>query len=208
MKKTLTSLTFVLFTAATASAAPFNFGFETGDTTGWGVATLGGSATVVTGFNDGDGPAYSPYSGSYFLVLETGVAEVDQLVSQPFLMLAGETITGAAAFTTLEAIGADCCLNDVATATIINSGSTVVWSADVATVGQFGSTPWTTWSFTATATDSYILKYTVQNEGDSLYDSYALFDAPGVAAVPDGGSALALLGLGMIGLSTLRRKLF
>ena len=29
----------------------------------------------------------------------------------------------------------------------------------------------------------------------------------GIASVPDGGSALALLGLGMIGLSTLRRKL-
>lgn len=214
MKKTLTAFALVLFTAATASASPINFGFETGDLTGWLTATPGGQAAVATIFDDGDGPTYLPNEGSYFLVIESGNEDEPQVTSQPFAMLAGETIYGAAAFTTLEAIGLDCCLNDIATATIfevLGATLTEVWSAHVTGaggVGQFGSTPWEYWAFSAPNSGTYIITYSVQNTGDNLYNSYALFDAATAAQVPDGGSALALLGLGMIGLSTLRRKLF
>ena len=214
MKKTLTAFALVLFTAATASAAPINMGFETGDLTGWLSSTPGGQAVVVTNFDDGDGPAYLPNEGTYFLVIESGNADTPQVVTQPFAMLAGEQIFGAAAFTTLEANGFDCCLNDSAKATVfqvLGGVLTEVWSEHVTGaggVGQFGSTPWTFWGFTAPIDGTYILTYQVQNTGDTLYNSYGLFDLATAAQVPDGGSALALLGLGMIGLSTLRRKLF
>lgn len=215
MKKTLTALTFVLFTAVSASAGPVNFGFEAG-LAGWSAITPGGSAVVVGSFNDGNGPLYGPYSGDAFLVMTAGNAEVDQLVSQPFAMAAGETIWGAAAFTTLEAPPGVTVFNDTAKATITNvDTNVVVWSACVlgpcgsaggTIVGPLGSTPWQLWSFTHAGpiAATYVLAYEVQNQTDAAYDSYALFDA----GVPDGGSALALLGLGMIGLSTLRRKLF
>jgi hypothetical protein len=198
MKKTLTAIAFVLFTAATASASPINFGFESGNLTGWSATLAGGAANVVTTFDDGNGPTYGPYEGTYFLAMTSGNVGVDQLVSQPFFMAAGETLYGATAFTTTDYLP----YNDYASATIYGTDGAVVWSQNVAGVGDYGAQPWQKWSFTSTQNQIYLLAYSVTNVGDSIVPSYALFDA----AVPDGGSALAMLGLGMIGLSAVRRK--
>jgi len=214
MKKTLTAFALVLFTAATASAGPINFGFEDGldGLDGWFANTNGGDYLVVTEFDDLDPISpmiYTPQEGVNFLALGTGgdFAGPDAVVSQQFHMDAGESLTGSVAFTTTDYLPFDD--NAKAIITVLSGPSAqVVWSQSVSGVGDHGSSPWTTWTFTALDEGFFIVSYTVANDDDEFNQSYALFDAAPTATVPDGGSALALLGLGMIGLSTLRRKLF
>jgi hypothetical protein len=226
MKKTLSAFAFVLFTAATASAGPVNMGFEAG-LTGWSVGIDPTAfATVVGSFDDGDfdggspanpaGPVYLPYGGSNFLVMSTGAANFTEVSSNLFTLLENEEIGGVAAFTTTEADAPNPLFNDNAAVQIIYWATPVTptvvatpWTASVEGfgdgVGLYGNTPWTPWSFVAGVAGTYSIVYTVVNQDDANFDSFALFDA-GPANVPDGGSALAMLGLGMIGLGAIRRR--
>jgi hypothetical protein len=207
MKKTLIAFALALSTAATASAGPINMSFELG-LLEWSTEP-DALAEVVTSFDDGDppGPLYGPYHAEHFLKLTSGAANIGTVASNTFSLEAGDKIEGVAAFTTTEADFGF--LNDSASVVILEhvgfttSVVATPWTASAFGVGLYGSTPWQYWSFTAATPGTYSINYLVQNTGDTLFDSYALFDA-----VPDGGSALALLGLGMIGLGAVRRKLF
>ena len=60
----------------------------------------------------------------------------------------------------------------------------VPWYNDVSQCGDYGDCPWTYWEWTAPAAGLYTLELRVANDGDSGYDSYALFDGLTVAQVP------------------------
>jgi hypothetical protein len=188
---------------ALRSNAQVNVGFETGDFTGWNVNTgYAGSASVVTtetDFNNGD--VYNAPYGKYFADLWAGAgANVYTTVSQTFNMTAGQTLYGAAAFLAHDYSP----YNDNAYAAIsATSGNTTLFYDDVNTVGDYNSTPWAYWSYTSTVTGPVTLTYAVENEGDNLLDSEALFDT---STVPDAGSTSALLGLALGGLAFVKRN--
>jgi hypothetical protein len=189
-----------------AKANLVNGSFETGDFTGWTVGNAGLSS-VVTTTNAFNGTPYNPVDGNYFARLDAGGgAGVYTLVSQGFSLTAGNSISGYAAFLAFDYLP----FNDNAFVRILDSSNNIVatpWSASVATVGDFGNTPWQSWNWTALTSGSYFVEFGVDNELDNALSSVALFDANTMSSIPDAGSTLPLLGFALAGLGILRRKL-
>ncbi len=156
-----------------------NGGFETGDTTGW---TVTGQSDVVgayfadKGLVEYEGPTYGPVEGTKFLVLTAGLGtDVYTIASQQVAMLAGQKLEGWAAFDAKDYTP----FNDDAAVDIVISGPPLAtpWSADIATVGDYGESVWTHWSWTAPADETYTLELKVRNIEDNILNSSALFDA-------------------------------
>lgn len=185
-------------TPAFAASPLVNPGFETGDLSGWTV-NQPGLTSVVTNFN-----GYNPYQGEFFAVLSAGAGTNSAtVVSQLFNMTAGETFYVATAF-----LGGDYLpFNDSGAVGVLNfltSDNTVLFSKDIATVGNYGSTPWKVVSFTAPNTGTYYLSGNVKNVGDNLQNSYLLLDS--ASGVPEASTwAMMILGLGAVG-GILRRR--
>lgn len=185
-------------TPAIAASPLTNPGFETGDTSGW-VTNPSDLVSVVSNFN-----GYNPYQGDYFAVLSSGAgANLSTVASQLFNMTAGQTFYVATAF-----LGGDYLpYNDSGAVGVLNfvtSTNTVLFSKDIATVGNYGSTPWKVVSFTAPNTGSYYLSANVKNVGDNSLNSYLLLDS--ASGVPEASTwAMMILGLGAVG-GILRRR--
>lgn len=165
---------------SSATGQIVNPGFETGDFSGWNV---NGTAEVVNsytadseyGWNNIVGPIYLPKEGSKFAVLKTGQGTgIYTTISQTVNLSAGEQLTGWAAFDAVDYWPYN---DDAAVVVVRNGASIVIWSKDVATVGDYGESQWTQWAFTAPYTGVYILELKVRNVRDNILDSYALFDA-------------------------------
>ncbi|MGD8406509.1 MAG: PKD domain-containing protein [Anaerolineales bacterium] len=60
----------------------------------------------------------------------------------------------------------------------ILQGNVVLFYTNIATVGNFGSTPWTAWSYTLPANGTYTLEASSSNYGDCGVTSYLLLDSP------------------------------
>jgi hypothetical protein len=182
---------------ALRSNAQVNIGFETGDLTGWNVYTGYAGSAYANNLEDG----YTAPYGKYFADVWAGAgANVYTTISQTFNMTAGQTLSGAAAFLAHDYLPYD----DNAYAAITGtSGSKTLFSADVALTGDYGSTPWTYWKYTADVTGPVTLTYAVENYGDNALDSEGLFDT---STVPDAGSTSALLGLALGGLAFVKRN--
>jgi hypothetical protein len=162
-----------LSTPKTTSAvsAILNGGFETGAFNGWNVTIPpGGAAQVVTSFG-----TYVPQEGSYFALLTNGQKDVYSMASQPFMVDGTAVIKGWAFFKTVDYLPFnDDCKVEI---TLTKGGQvvTTLFKSDVATVGNFGGTPWTFWSYPI-GTGAYTIQGGVVNRGDSQVPSYLGMD--------------------------------
>jgi hypothetical protein len=164
---------------ASAVSTIVNGGFETGNFTGWNVSTApGGSAQVVTHF-DFSVPSSGSYfakQGKYFALLQNGQQNVYTVVSQSFHADKGAVIGGWSFFKTTDYLP----FNDQSMVEItVNSGPQVlatVFQAKVSTVGNFGGTPWTYWSYAFTTEGDYTIQAMITNIGDSGVPSYLGLD--------------------------------
>lgn len=158
------SVPFVFFSGTAFANSPVNFGFETGDTTGW-VETYPDVEGVVPNINvvtnwtsdqtlgaSGRWPmTYEPVEGNYFAVLGSGDdAAGFAMLSQRISLNLGDTLEGWATF---------CCgdvvyypydpidsmsYNDYASVSILNSQGNIVatpWYADSYDLGYIETNP-------------------------------------------------------------------
>ncbi|MFC1632023.1 PEP-CTERM sorting domain-containing protein [Candidatus Omnitrophota bacterium] len=204
MKKLLVLALAILIIGVSQNAYALlsNPGFESGDFTGW-TATVpsGGSAAVVTAHTGFYSTVYGPVSGSYFAELKTDGPGSYTTLAQAIAVAAGEVIDGWAAFDARDYI------DDHAMVRILASTGTPIatpWYASVSGMGSYVDGPWTRWTWTASTAGTYTVEYSVTNYGESDLDSYALFDA-GPNVIPEPAS-LSLLGIGLLGLISRRRK--
>lgn len=189
-----------LVVAGLSHAAGNNLGFETGDASGW----------ASNGFVTVDGTDVAVGGGSYSALITAGLGtNVYSWISQAVSLAAGETVSGAAKW-----IGADYLpFNDSGAVAAIQfidpfvpPTVTNLFQADIATYGDYGSSPWTYFTFTAPTTGSYTLWAGVKNFEDNDVNSSLRVDFS-VTAVPEPETyAMMLAGLGVMGFMARRRK--
>jgi hypothetical protein len=194
-------------TPAVASAQLVNGGFEggpagctPGDLVGWTAAPAPGGTVVVTAASSAGGTAYTPVEGQCFAVLETGQANTNTILSQAFAATEGDILTGYAYYDTTDYFP----FFDPGQVIVMLTGTMGIplFSEHVLTVGSFGSTPWTEFSFTIPATGTYSLVAKVKNSFDNSHDAYLGLDGFTLTpvATPELDSLL-LFGLGGLALT-------
>ena len=168
---------------ATPSQAATNIGFEDGNIAGWTLSGSGGATTSIGGFT----AAY----GSWFGYVQSAAAGIDQTLTQVFSLNAGQTLKGSVGFSTTDYLP----YNDQG---FLSVNGTNIFSASVASVGNYGSTGWLDWSFTAPTAGNYTLSLGVRNSLDSAAPSFAVLDA---SVVPEPGTwVMMIAGFAMVGL--------
>lgn len=160
-----------------------NGDFQTGDLTGWD--SQGNVYASNLGFNT---------SGAGFTAqLWAGLGQdIPTTLSQTLFLNAGDSITGLAKW-----IGFDSAPNNDYASITVNGTS--VFSADIATYGDFGSSDVINFAFIAPIAGDYTLLASVANAGDNAFPSQLQVANIAIAAVPVPGSiwlfSSALLGL-------------
>ena len=119
---------------------------------------------------------YYAVEGDYFLRLKTDGPGSHSTVSQTVTLQEGDILTGWAAFDAADYLP----YNDSASVQILDASGVLEatpWYEDVQHVGNYGDSPWTQWFWTAPTTGTYTVQCGIANSLDSVYDSWALFDA-------------------------------
>ena len=208
----------ILLTGATAQASIVNFGFETGDLTGWIEPLLNpppvNGTSVVTSYEGFSGEIYEAPEGDYFLKLsgsddwayKNGFRSVLQfnMDLEKDTVVKGWVAYDHNGYETDEAFIGYNTYFDGATL----SGH--IWNADMNTVGAGGNSPWMMWTWVVPETSTYYMQYAVRSQ----YSTTALFDGESIdypdhrsgnPVVPEPGT-MFLLGSGMIGAFIKRRR--
>ncbi len=164
-----------------------NGDFETGDLSDWSANTPFSSVTNNYG-------GYTAQHGDYFAYVDAGLGmDAFSTLSQTFTLQAGQTLTGFAGFKANDYLPFD----DSAYLAI-NGSHLLDWN--VGSVGDYGSSGWTSFSFTAATAGDYTLELGVANHGDNSFPSTAVLDNVSLSAVPEPASwAMMLGGFGMVG---------
>ena len=143
-----------------------NAGFESG-LTEWTTSPASLVQTVTTfTSSDSNRATYGPHAGANFAVLTAGAQGVYTALSRSFHANAGQTISGWAFFKA----GDYAPYNDDGAVMIEQGGVAVappVFAAGVATVGDYGRTPWTEWRYTFPTSGTFTISAKVQNVRDS-----------------------------------------
>ena len=191
----LADLCGVCMAALSGSAAAISNGdFSSGDLSGW---TVNGSVNVIDwGFNTSG----AGYTADLFAGLGAGVSTT---LSQSFYLSAGEVLSGQAQWLGWDFLPN----NDFGSVSIVNDASLLgntLFSADIATFGDFGSSPLSSFSFTAPVGGFYTLTAAVANAGDNAFPS-ELQVANLATAVPE-LNVVWLLGSGLAAMGWRRRR--
>lgn len=181
------ALPLLLAAASQPASAVADIGFESGTAAGWSTV---GSTAVVSTFG-----SYTPVWGDWFGVATSGTQNVYSTFTRSIGLTAGQSIRLAFAFLTQDYAP----FNDDA---YLSVNGTPIFTASVASVGNFGSTPWQTYRFVAPSAGQYTVEVGVANRVDGAVSSFALVDA----VVPEPATwALLIAGFGMVGFASRRR---
>lgn len=168
--------------AANATAlSPPNFGFESGNFTGWTTYVPPGAAASVVSSYTGTitGTTVSALYGAKYAMLKTDGPGSYTSVSRSISATAGDTLTGAAFFKAEDYPP----YNDNAQV-VIKQGSTTLatlFQSSVNQVGAYGSTGWKTYTYTFPSTGTFTFEARIANSGDSSLDSFMGIDSAAVA---------------------------
>jgi hypothetical protein len=183
-----------------AHAAMVNGSFETGDLTGWTANPGTGSVSALLNSQASDGTVYNPTQGNFLASLFAGDTGVYTTLSQTFTVGAGGAVlSGNVAFLAHDFLPN----NDDG---YVKLNNLVLFSTDVATVGDFGATAWTQ-LFAGLSAGVYTLELGVRNVGDNQLPSEILADDFSVTATPlPAALPLFVTGAGVLGAFGWRRK--
>jgi hypothetical protein len=198
MNKMLLAAALSVAAISAPALAVVNAGFETGDLSGW---TAVGGASAVTSHSAGNSSnTWAPVEGNFFARLTAGLGTgVYSTLTQTFSLAANQTISGYVGYQAEDYQP----FTDDAFLTI---GSTVLFTASTFTVGDFGSSGWQAWSFTAPTAGSYTLQLGVRNTSDNVNTPSAMLDGVSTAVVPEPQTwALMIIGFGLVGVASRRR---
>jgi hypothetical protein len=182
MKAKFAAVVLALASQAAFAGSITNGDFATNTTAGWSavgpVAASANTATLTAGLG----------------------ASTYTTLSQLLHLDAGDVLTGKAQFFSDDYMP----YNDNA---YVILGGVTLFASDVATVGNFGTGPLTSFSYMVTLTGDYLLQAGVANLFDNANSSQLQVSAFAVnaGAVPE-PATFALLGLGMLGMAATRRR--
>jgi hypothetical protein len=211
------------FTAPQAGASIINFGFETGDLTGWDVepgsgwarAARPGAATYWQ-----MAPAlyqYGGYAGTAFALLTPGTDGVYTTIAQTFELARGQALSGMAGYCMQPWYPPD------AEAYVQMDGpngfSALLWQAIPSWGGLtweqydevdtfWWGTGWTGWQFEAPVSGLYTLSFGCRGTGD--WYSTGVFDVASltIGPVPDRATGFGSFVIALLAVSILHRRLF
>lgn len=185
----LALVTGLALAAPSARADLLNPGFEDG-LNNWTVYGTAGTSTDLMGL-------LAKY-GSAFAFVESGTGggtPTASTITQTFTALAGQAISGYAAFFA----GDNLPWNDRAFLSISDGETlTTLWSKSVESVGGHGYSDWTAFSWIADSAGLYTLTFGIRDGLDGYGTSLAALDMPASVAVPGpiaGAGLVPLLGL-------------
>jgi hypothetical protein len=172
----------------TAFAGVITNGSFTSGLTGWTTSTSGSGSVGIA----------SDASGNY-AYLVAGNTNVYTTLGQSIYLNAGDTLTGSADF-----FGKDYMpYNDNA---YVSINGVVLFTSDIKTVGDYGTSGWTAFTYTAPTAGTYVFKAGVENVIDTQFSSaLGVRNVAITNAVPEPAS-IALFGAGLLGAGIARRR--